>query len=122
MVLVILTIAAKVTLCNHIMTLSCHSVFISICSLSVFYIQFFCGFIQYLCYVLSITLRFTVQLLLGLARAVTPRSKPHRTRGHILLSHFNSPNLEGQVPIFISPRNKVAQLYPQALGSFFVAT
>jgi hypothetical protein len=29
----------------------------------------------------------------------------------------DSPNLEDQVPIFISPRNRVAQLYPQALGS-----
>jgi hypothetical protein len=29
------------------------------------------------------------------------------------------PNLEGQVPVFISPRNRVAQLYPQALGSLF---
>jgi hypothetical protein len=26
-------------------------------------------------------------------------------------------NLEGQVPVFISPRNRVAQLYPRALGS-----
>jgi hypothetical protein len=26
------------------------------------------------------------------------------------------PNLEGQVPVFISPRNRVAQLYPRALG------
>jgi hypothetical protein len=32
------------------------------------------------------------------------------------------PNLEGQVPIFISPRNRVAQLYPGALGSLFVAS
>jgi hypothetical protein len=30
------------------------------------------------------------------------------------------PNLEGQVPVFISPRNRVAQLYPQALGSLFL--
>jgi hypothetical protein len=29
---------------------------------------------------------------------------------------WDSPNLEGQVPIFISPRNRVAQLYPLALG------
>jgi hypothetical protein len=29
----------------------------------------------------------------------------------------DSPNLEGQVPVFISPRNSVAQLYTQALGS-----
>jgi hypothetical protein len=42
---------------------------------------------------------------------------------HILLSQIrDSPNLEGQVPVFISPRNRVAQLYPQALGSVFVAS
>jgi hypothetical protein len=34
----------------------------------------------------------------------------------------DSPNLEGQVPVFISPRNRVAQLFPQALGSLFVAS
>jgi hypothetical protein len=26
------------------------------------------------------------------------------------------PNLEGQVPVFIYPRNRVAQLYLQAMG------
>jgi hypothetical protein len=31
-------------------------------------------------------------------------------------------NLEGRVPVFISPRNKVAQLYPGALGSLYVAS
>jgi hypothetical protein len=30
---------------------------------------------------------------------------------------WDSPNLEGQVPVFISPRNRVAQLYPRALDS-----
>jgi hypothetical protein len=40
-----------------------------------------------------------------------------------LLSQIrDSPNLEGQVPVCISPRNRVAQLYPQALGSLFVAS
>jgi hypothetical protein len=34
---------------------------------------------------------------------------------------WNSPNLEGYVPVFISPRNRVAQLYSRALGSLFVA-
>jgi hypothetical protein len=28
--------------------------------------------------------------------------------------------LEGEVPVFISPRNRVAQLCPQALGSLFI--
>jgi hypothetical protein len=31
---------------------------------------------------------------------------------------WDSPNLEGKVTVFISHRNRVAQLYPQALGSF----
>jgi hypothetical protein len=30
-------------------------------------------------------------------------------------------NLEEQVPVFMSPSGKVAQLYPQAPGSLFVA-
>jgi hypothetical protein len=29
---------------------------------------------------------------------------------------WDFPNLEGQVPVFISPRNRVVQLYPWALG------
>jgi hypothetical protein len=40
-----------------------------------------------------------------------------------LLSQIRaSPNLEGQVPLFISPTNSVAQLHPQALGSLFVTS
>jgi hypothetical protein len=59
-----------------------------------------------------------LQLLLGLANAVILGSESHGTRDHILLSQIrDSPNLEGQVPVFISPRDRVAQLYPQALGS-----
>jgi hypothetical protein len=34
---------------------------------------------------------------------------------------WDSLNQEGQVPVFISLRNRVAQLYPWALGSPFVA-
>jgi hypothetical protein len=45
------------------------------------------------------------------------------THDHILLSQIrDSPNLEGQVPVFISPRNRVVWLYRQALGSLFVAS
>jgi hypothetical protein len=32
------------------------------------------------------------------------------------------PNLKGQVFVFISPRNRVAQLYPRALGSLYVVS
>jgi hypothetical protein len=34
---------------------------------------------------------------------------------------WDSTSLEDQVPVFISPRNRLAQLYPQALGSLLVA-
>jgi hypothetical protein len=45
------------------------------------------------------------------------------THDHILLSQIrDSPNLDGQVPVFISPRTRVTQLYPQALGSLSVAS
>jgi hypothetical protein len=64
-----------------------------------------------------------IQLLLVLASAVILRSKSRGTHDHILLSQIrDSPNLEGQVPVFISPRNRMALLYPQALGSIFVAS
>jgi hypothetical protein len=40
---------------------------------------------------------------------------------HILLSQiWDYPNLGDQVPIFISPRNRVVHLYPQALGLLFL--
>jgi hypothetical protein len=64
-----------------------------------------------------------LQLLLVLASAVILGSESRGTRDHILLSQIRDfPNLEGQVPVFISPRNRVAQLYPQALCSLFVAS
>jgi hypothetical protein len=59
-----------------------------------------------------------LQLLLVLASAVIFRSE-----SHILLSQIrDSPNLEGQVRVFRSSRKRVGPLYPQALGSLFVAS
>jgi hypothetical protein len=64
-----------------------------------------------------------LQLLLVLSIAVIFGSESLGTHDHILLCQFwDSPNLEGQVPLFISLRNRVAQLYPQAVGSLFVAS
>jgi hypothetical protein len=64
-----------------------------------------------------------LQLLLVLASAVILRSESHGTHNHILVSQIrDSPNLQGQSPLFISPRNRVAQFYPPALGSLFVAS
>jgi hypothetical protein len=65
----------------------------------------------------------SLQLLLVLASAIILRSDTRGTHDYILQSQIrDSPNLEDQVPVFISPRNRVAQLYPQALGSLFVAS
>jgi hypothetical protein len=59
-----------------------------------------------------------LQLLMAPTSAVILRSEPHDTHDHILLSQIGDPaNLEGQVPVFTSPRNRVAQLYPQVPGS-----
>jgi hypothetical protein len=64
-----------------------------------------------------------LHLLMVLASSVILRSESRGTHDHILLSQIrDSPNLEGTVPVFISPINRVAQLYPQALGSLFVAS
>jgi hypothetical protein len=64
-----------------------------------------------------------LQLLLALASTLILGSESRGTHDHILLSQIrDSPNLEGQVPTFISPRNRVAQLHPQALASLFVAS
>jgi hypothetical protein len=61
-------------------------------------------------------------LPLGLASAVILGFESRGTRDYISLSQIrDSPNLEGQVPVFIFPRNRVAPLYPQALGSLFVS-
>jgi hypothetical protein len=66
---------------------------------------------------------YRLQLLLALASAVILRSESRGTHDHILLSQIrDSPNLEGQVPVFVSPRNRVVWLYPQALCSLFVAS
>jgi hypothetical protein len=63
-----------------------------------------------------------VQLLLSLASAVTLGSNYRSTQTIFYCLIRHSPNLEGQVPVFMSPKNRVAQLYPRELGSLFVAS
>jgi hypothetical protein len=64
-----------------------------------------------------------LHLLLTIARAVILRPESRETHNHIFLSPIRDyPKLEGQVPVFISPRNRVAQLYPQAVDSLFIAS
>jgi hypothetical protein len=63
----------------------------------------------------------SLQLLLVFASSVILVSESRRTHDRILLSQIGDyPNLEVEVPVFISPRNRVVHLYPQTLGSIFV--
>jgi hypothetical protein len=63
-----------------------------------------------------------LHLLLVLARAVILRSESCGTHDRTLLSQIrDSPHMKDQVPVFTSPRNRVALLHPQALRSLFVA-
>jgi hypothetical protein len=63
-----------------------------------------------------------LQLVLVLASAVNLGSESSGIRNHILVSQIRHyPILEGQVPVFIFPRNRVARFYPQALCSLSVA-
>jgi hypothetical protein len=57
--------------------------------------------------------KLLVQLLLGLASAVALGSKSAELLTIFYCLIWDSPNLKGQVPIFISIRNRVAQLYPR---------
>jgi hypothetical protein len=53
------------------------------------------------------------------------RKSQIRSRGthdHILLSDSRVPQSRGQVPVFISPRNRVARIKAQALSSVFIAS
>jgi hypothetical protein len=81
-----------------------------------------CGYIPYV--TSSLTRRWVCRLLLLLvfASTVILRSESRGANGYILLSQIlNSPNLELQVLVFISPTNRVSQLYSLILGSLFVA-
>jgi hypothetical protein len=62
-------------------------------------------------------------LLLALASAVPSGLSPTLLKTILYFPNsWDSPILEGQVPVFISPRNRVAQIYPRALGSLSVAS
>jgi hypothetical protein len=73
-----------------------------------------CGYSPYVTSSLKRGWICRLQLLLVLASAVVLGFKSRGTHDHILLSQIRDfSNLEGQVPVFISPRNRVTQLYPR---------
>jgi hypothetical protein len=81
-----------------------------------------CGYSPYVTFSLTRRWACLLQLLMVLASVITLRWESLGNDDHILLFQIrDSPKLEGQVPVFISPRNRVARLYPQRLGSVFVA-
>jgi hypothetical protein len=47
---------------------------------------------------------------------------PRDSEPYFTVSDSRPPNLEGQVHVFMSSRNRVAQFYPQTVCSFFVAS
>jgi hypothetical protein len=65
-------------------------------------------------------------IVAGLASAVTPGHKSHRTHDHILLSLSRLRQSGGPGRRMYNPpppsRNRVAQLYSQAPGSLFIAS
>jgi hypothetical protein len=63
-----------------------------------------------------------LQLFLGFGSAVTLRPVSHRPHDHNLLSHMRLSKPGEAVPHICIPRNRVAQLYPWALGSLFIAS
>jgi hypothetical protein len=80
-----------------------------------------CGYSPYVTSSSNERMGLSFTIAAGLASAVILRSETCGSHDHILLSQIpDSPNLEGQFPVFVSPRNRVARLYPQALGSLFV--
>jgi hypothetical protein len=82
-----------------------------------------CGYCPYVTSSLTRGWVYRLQLLLILASAVILKSLSRGTHDDILLAQIrDSPNLKDHVPVFISPRNRVAQLYPQALGSLLFAS
>jgi hypothetical protein len=82
-----------------------------------------CGFCPYVTSSLMRGWVCCLKLLMVLASVGILRSKSHGTHDHILFFQIqDSPILEGQVPVFISPRNSVAWLYPQVLGSLPVTS
>jgi hypothetical protein len=75
-----------------------------------------CGYSPYVTSSLTRGWICRLQLLLVFPSAVILRSQSRETRDHVLLSHISdSPNMEGQVHVFISPINTVVRLYYQAL-------
>jgi hypothetical protein len=79
-----------------------------------------CGYSPYVRVTSSLTRGWVcrLQLLLAIASAVILRFESSGIHDQFLLSQIRLPNLEGQVPVLMSPRKMVGQLYPQALGSF----
>jgi hypothetical protein len=82
-----------------------------------------CGYSPYLISSLTRGWVCRLQLLLVLASASNSQVRvPRDSWPPFTVSGSRLPNLEGQVPVFISPRNRVTRLYPQELGSLFVAS
>jgi hypothetical protein len=62
---------------------------------------------------------------LSFTAATDPRQRSHSRVSpdpHFVYKVQDSPKLKGEFPVLISPKNRVSQLHPRALGSLFSAT
>jgi hypothetical protein len=79
-----------------------------------------CSYNPYVTCSLTRGLVCRLQLLLVLDSPIILGSASRGIRDHILLSQIRDfSTLEGEIPVFISPRNRVVHLYTKALGSIF---
>jgi hypothetical protein len=82
-----------------------------------------CGYSPYVTSSLMRGWVYRLQLLLGpRQRSHSQVCVPQGSWPHFTVSDSRLPQPVNQVSVFISPRNRVAQLYPRALGSLFVAS
>jgi hypothetical protein len=64
-------------------------------------------------------LNLLVNLLIGFASAVTLRSKFRGTHNHILCFIWDSPNLEGKIPVFLSLQEQGGPVMPSGTSFHF---
>jgi hypothetical protein len=84
-----------------------------------FYQLHICDYSPYVTSPLTKRMGLSFTIAAGLASGVILMSESRGTHDQLLLSQIrDSPNLDGQIPVFISPRNRVSRLYPQTLGLF----
>jgi hypothetical protein len=75
-----------------------------------------------ICGLISVRRPFWQEDRSAICSVFTQCSESHRTRNHTLLSHLRLPQPGGPCSRIYITQEQVAQLYPRALGSFYVVS